>query len=321
MPNSNPATQADTPAAATAAPANRALSILSDSKKVEAIKEAMESREVFPTLADALEKLGKAASQTENFYGLPIAVKGTVFDSEGNPTEEIDESLYDGSMAALAYVGARVNKGDSKGTGIKGIVVFPVPTVESFLAEGDNGQAWIRKVVEKEVGLVAFRTYRDAGTLLEFQNGVKASPGTVAEYVAEYQRSGGGVDTKTFDALWNGLRLSLKNDMPALAKLLPGKAEVAKSMRSASYAAANHPQLEAAGVFAKLANILIQAAASNKDSKTGEAKPLDASAIQGWLDGRDELELATPKAEEKDFSILGSLNWGGEEGEGEGSEA
>lgn len=284
-------------------PAHVAIPILTDSTKVEAISKAMRQREVFPTLAAAIAKLQKAAEDTDAFYGLPIAIKGA------NDDGSIDESIYEGAGAALAYVGARVD--DNKGKkipGVKGVVIFPIPTVDSFLAGGEAAINWIAKLVEKEAALVAFRGYRESASLAEFQNGVQSSPASVDEYVTEYSRSGSSLDTETFDALWNGLRLSLKTQQPILSKLIPAKAEVLKAIRSSAYASAEYGPLEEKGIFAKLANILIDVA-KNNTTKDGTSNPLPTKTLEDWLAGRDTLTLTKATADAPDYSALEALNW------------
>lgn len=273
---------------------NAVLEPLFDETKVKAIKAEMKDREVYPDLATALAKLESAAGKTETFYGLPIGIKGAQDDGT------VDESIYEGQRAALGFVGAK--KKDA--TGIKGIVIFPVPTVEQF-ASVENGPAFIDKVVVKEVALVAFRAFRESQTLHEFLSGVNAAPANAAEYATEAKR---GLDRDTFDALWLGFKSTLKEQMPALHDLLPPKAMFLDALRSKNYAESQDDTkaLEAKGWFVRFGKAMIKAAEANK-GENGEALPLDASAIENWLLTRDELVLERDGGKPKDFSVLDSL--------------
>ena len=282
------------------------LAALTDETKVNAIKKVLPARKRYDSIADAIAALTKAAGETDNFYGLPIAIQGQ--DADGN----VDESVYESMGAIVARVNAKGDEAKGKESGIKGIVVFPVPTLDSLIGD-ESGKAWLDKIAEKEAALVIFRSFREASTLDEFNAGVAKSPKTMAELIAQHTRGAAGLDTETFDATWPGLRTFLKKKQPNLDKALPQKAEVIKCIRSASYANSDPDtaKLESAGVFVKLAQTCIAAAQSNKNDKTGEANPLDTSAIQSWLDGRDSLEIkkAEKAAVDVDAAIADFANW------------
>lgn len=289
---------ADSALAGDTGTANAPLAPLFDETKVAAIKKAMDDREVFPTLADALAKLEKAADATEAFYGLPIQVAGTGDDGE------VNESLYEGQRAALAFISAKGDAEKKIPTGIKGVVIFPVPTIEQFSAFPE-GLDFLNKVTEKEIALVAFRRFREASTLYEFMSGVNSVPMSAADYATESRR---GLNTDTFDTVWPHFRTALKAKMPALHDLLPNKKTFLDALRSKAYAESNDETspLESAGWFVKLGNLLIRAAETNKNAK-GESEPLDATVIRNWLDTRDTLTLEREGAKPKDFTILASI--------------
>ena len=298
---------------------NSPLVVVTDETIVDSIGKALRNREVFPTVAAAVAKLinaqtaltpkladGSPDPEAAPFFGIPVRVKGA--DADGN----IDETLYEGMNAALAIVGARVDgpkAGGPKISGIKAIVIFPIPSIDAFIASPE-GKVWLAKITEKEAAHVFFRGLRDAATTIDLSNGMTKGPGTVAEYVSEYSRSGsGGLDTDTFDALWTTLRKSLLQKMPALAKLLPSKQEVLNSIRSKAFALENHKDLEthptAGSIFARIGLALIDMAKQN--TVNGTASPLPTEAVESWLAGRDELVLASRK-EEKDFSVLSGMD-------------
>jgi len=281
---------------------NRALDVLSGDQ-FEALKKAMDDREIFDSVDAAIAKFEAAGAATTigegddslPFFGLPFAIVGQKEDGS------IDESVYAGSRVALAYVGAKLDKA----TGAKGIVIYPVPTLETLL-ESETGKSFLDKLVVKECSHVGFRNVRAAATLYDFEQGVNAWPTSAEDYATESRR---GIDTETFDTIWTSFRTSLKAARPALHELLPVKAEFLKALRSKAYAESNDntKPLEEAGLFESLGKVLIRAASDWKD-KDGKASPLDTSTIEAWLAGRDSfvLEIEAPKA--KDFSILESMD-------------
>lgn len=271
---------------------NPVLVVLTDAEKVEDIKSAMDSRTLFDTVGEAVEAMEKAASQTENFHGLPIAIKGM------NDEGEIDPATYEGCFAVLSYVGARVESTSGKKVvGIRSIQVTPMPKLEAFMASED-GLKWLSKIAEKELSHVAFRSFRESATMMEFQQGVERSPGTVEDFIAEHASST-GIDTKTFDMLWAEFRKSLKKQKPKLYAALPAKGEVLKSIRSRAYAVAEHSLLESKNIFVGIANMMTAAALGNT-AKDNSPQPLDVTAFESWLAGRDTLVLQ--KAEQKELT-------------------
>ena len=299
------------PASVSADSTNAEVKPIADADQLDELGKAMKQRNVLPTLADAIALMEKAANATSNFYGLPVAIVG--YDPESG---EVDPAVYEGNHAVLAYVGARKVK---FGTGkeavernsVKAVVIYPVPKLESIIAGGDAATDWLDKIVMKEASHVAFRNFRDANTVADLMNGAAAAPKTVDDYVTASSREGSGLDTDTFDALWGSFRTMLRKKQPALYDLLPSKPEVINALRSKSYAESQDElaPLEEAGVFLRIGAAIIQGAQNNKD-KDGAPAPLDASAIESWLAGRDTLEIkkAAPKA--KDFSVLDSMDIG-----------
>lgn len=313
---------ADPATPATPAPANAAIEAIKVEANVEALKEALGGqRVVFSTFTAAYEKLTAISEgeKTKDLFGLPVAIVGLSEDGE-----TVDESVYDGANAILAYVGARgVLKSDAKNdkdvfNSIKAVVIYPVPTLETFLgvdsatvaAMPETQRNWLDKVITKETSHVAFRNFRDATTINELMNGAKAAPKSVDDYVTASNREGDGLNTDTFDALWQAFRTMLRTQQPAVFKLLPGKPEVVKALRSKAYAESTDETkpLEEHGIFEKIGQMLIAGAKANKD-KDGNAAPLESETLESWLAGRDTLVLTKQTAQEKDFSVLGSLNW------------
>jgi len=276
-----------------------ALTPVFDEDKVKKIKAAMDDYEVFDSFDAAVAKLEKAAAATENFYGLPVQVKGI---GENGP-DESTKAMYAGQRACLAYITAKGSAKDDKNSGIKGVLIFPVPRLEDFIT--DAGKAFLDKVMVKEVRLVAFRQVRDSASLYDFTSGMDRIPSNAEEYSTSASR--GGIDTDTFDALWIGFKAALKDRKPEHYAALPNKKQFMDALRSADYARNTDETraFEEGGWFKKYAELLINAAANNRDEK-GNADPLDPSALKDWLANRDTLILEREGAKPKDYSKLGS---------------
>ena len=283
---------------------------LFDSDKLAKLKSVLDDREIFDSLELGTAKLTKAITATTDeknpdaapLFGLPVEIRGM------DPgTGEIDPEVYAGNRAVLAYVGTRGKNAKGEAiVGIKGIVLFPVPTLDAFLAT-DEGKGLVGKVLDKELAHVAFRQVREANTTYEFSTGVTAMPTSVTDFATASSR---GVDTGTFDILWPGLREAIKDRKPELYKLLPNKAVFLNALRSKAFAESEDETsaLESKGWIVKLGQMLINAAPSNVNTTTKKPEPLDASIIQNWLDTRDEFVFESRAAKPKDFSILGSID-------------
>ena len=261
------------------------------SDQIDAIKAPLggKVRKIFDSYKDAKAAFDKAAAAA----------------GDSIPTHAAPKELFqDGINACVAVVGMRQRVGAKMESGIRGLVLFAMPSVDAFVSEAGE---WIQKIVEKEAAHVAFRRLRNAETTEEMESAFAEMPADVNAYVTQY--TGDGLDTDAFDAIWSPMRAALKESMPALASLLPQKGEVLKSIRSAAYARDEHPELEEKGVFVFLGKSAINGCAGFKDAEGNDA-PIDASAIVEWLAKRDELVLATRKPQEKDFSQLAGLDLG-----------
>src|SRR5690606_11035988 len=120
-------TATDSTEGATGAVANSAAKITglfesSDSDKIEAIKAPLSGkvRKVFDSYDDAKAAFDKA-----------VAAAGDSIPAFATPAETFPE----GTRAAVAVVGQRKRVGSSFQTGIKGLVMFPMPTADGFIAD------------------------------------------------------------------------------------------------------------------------------------------------------------------------------------------
>lgn len=281
---------------------------LFDEAKIAELKKYIHSRKSYPTLAEALAAATLGAQATEGFYGLPFAVRGAivdengaaVLDAEGKPT--FDESIYAGNQAVLAYLGEKSKA--KKQMGIRGIVIYPTPTLDAFLAD-EKGREQVARTLDKELALVAFRNFRSFKSVSQFIAGVNKTPTNVADFIAQHARTS-DVDTETFDSIWPQVRKGLQQKHKDLSRGLPVMGEMLKAIRSKSYAEAMYPKIEKFGWFVRLARVVIQAAQSNAIEKDGvkTPAPLDTSAIEGWLAARDTFRIDPPEAVELSEDVL-----------------
>lgn len=296
--------------AAAAANLSSKVAVLTDEAAVDSIKKAAtggKMRNVHDSFDAAIAAFQKGAAECEK-HGVPALFNPALFfttDSDGNvQTDDNGNPVMLDTAAesrfAVAVVGAREKVGNKIESGIRALVIFPIPTLAQFIA---SGEAWLNKIAEKEAAHVAFRSLRQAVTLGELEAANASMPFDVEGYIASYN-SGDGLDTETLDAVWSDVRKFIKSEAAALYGVMPAKQEVIKSIRSASYAMQEHPELEKRGMFVNvIAALVIRAAESWKDND-GNPTPLDASAIQDWIENRDTTHIAQRQVAEKDFSAL-----------------
>jgi hypothetical protein len=262
------------------------ISLVSDPKRVKAIRDAIgASRRVFPTAEAAATALAEAATKTNNFDGVPVSIHGLVTDKEGNSS--IDPTAYFGMNAVLGIVAAQtaVAGSDKKINAIKGVVLFPVPMLDTLL-ESDTARNWLAKIVEKEGAHVLYRPYRAAESVEAFEAAIDEAPKTVDEFVTQADRSG-DLDTSAFDAVWKEFRTAFAKSHKEANRATPQKVPFIRCLRSKAAALREYPKQEAANLFVGVAGLLIEAI---------EASGEDPAEIKAWLAGRNELDLPTPGA-------------------------
>ena len=305
------------------------INVLFDATKLEAVKKAigggdLEMRKVFakpvtdsegkptgeatPDLESAVkafEAATAAAPEVSAYFPTRIVVdkKGKpVLDADGNEQQELDLSLFETANPVVAVVGARVKNATTgkMDSGIRAILLFPLPTVQQFL-DSENGASFVAKVIEKEAAHVSFRELRNAETQAELDAAFAGMPRDVDSFVASHTR-GGGVNLDTFNTAWPDVKAELKQKATALYDHLPQKADLIRAIRSKKAAEQIDNDLESRGIFVWLANAVIKFAENWKD-KDGNADPLDTTPIQEWLENREVEDLS--KAEKaKDLDAL-----------------
>lgn len=247
--------------------------------------EGMTGYRTFDSTSEATAYLTKCGEDFSDFGEQPFALNGL------NDAGEYDAAIYDDSMrvrvAVLKNVPRTVN-GKKEPTTIKAIVVTPVPTLESLLAD-EAGRAWVQKVIDKELNHVAVRPLRDAENL---ETAIAQMPTTRAGFIESSRDVGGIMDT--FNDLYKTINDKMGDRAPIWQKARLIKAELKKAMESTAYALEYYPSLEDRG--------------EGKDSlfvvalKFGQAlakhKGSDPAIFDKWLATRDQQTLA--KAESDD---------------------
>ena len=294
------------------------IKIVTEQKTIEAVKKAVgggqkEDRKVYDSLEQAVAAF-QAASQAAGedfpafiapesaFYEPVIGSDGQVEkDDQGNIV--LSDELIGGLNYAVSVVGARARNAEGKieNNGIKAIVCWPMPKIEVFL-ESDAGTDWIRKIIEKEAAHVAFRGLRNAETLDEFEAAFSSIPMSV-EAVVSTHIGAGGLDTDAFDAIWPEFRASFKEDQPKLAGHLPPKQDVIKAIRSKAYAEQEYAALEKLRLFEWIGKKMVEAGATWTND-AGELDPIDTKAIQGWVEGRETLDLSRKQLAAEDIESI-----------------
>lgn len=259
-------------------------------------------RRVFDSVEDAIAILKAIFSDADKFPAdFPVVAAGIgSIDVSGESTfppltdwPEVYSS--DGIKVAVAFIGTRnIPDPESKNgkiNGARGFVIYPLYSIESITL-ADNGAEWLWKIIEKESSHVAFRKLRnvpDDGGIEMFAAAANEMPLSIEDYLEESRAS--ATDTEAFDSMWSTFKTMLAKEpgTAMLAKALPQKGEVIKSIRYAIYARENYPDLEAMGAFtfiaANMAAILDIERANAADD--ADAAKLDSSEIRAWVEGRE----------------------------------
>lgn len=286
---------------------NGALVALLDVDKVKSIRSNLGDRTYFESTEEAtayqqLEKhIAVAAEKTQEFFGLPISVA---------------DGLESASRIVCATVGVR-DKGDSSAkppiparNGYKAIVIFKQPSYMDFINdESESARNFVQKLIEREATDVAFAGIRGAETVADLATVMAGLPDTVAGIV-ENSRASTGAGSSSFDIMWAEFRRAfLKPKYPKLDAVLPQKPEVAKAIKSKSYALANPvtKPIEENDYFAKIAALMCKMGEAWK-GEDGEPSPLDTSDLQSWIDNR-ESNVIDFKVQEVSASDLAGLDF------------
>lgn len=255
--------------------------------KQQTVIDDMDQRRVFPTADEALAYYAKCSTEFADFAGYPAAIAG--LDEDGN----LDPAVYNDSMHVGVSVLTKRGEGKESGSTVHAIVVYPVPTVESILAD-NNGADWLTGLIHKEINHIAVRQLRktsDKDGPLEdaIAEAVDSMPTSLADYVTSGREVSAGI-LETFNKLWQIVKkgIGMKSKPFALANL--SKKELRKAMESASYAATVYPQLETRlNKAGEKDSLFVRAATFGVVLAKEES--LDPTIFEKMLTGRDEREI------------------------------
>lgn len=273
-------TPATTPAATPAAPA-----------KPKTVAENFPSRRLFANAEEAAAFLNASREGLADFDGQSFAMAG--FDDEGNFRSDV---YGDGMRVMVAKL---MNRGDKDASGnrapstVKAIVIAPVPTLDSLLAD-DAGKAWVQKIIDKELNHVAVRDLRDADKI---EDVVDKIPLTREAYISSQRDTGGIMDT--FNELYRSINATLSGKVKSWDKARLIKSEMKKAMESAAYAAEYYPTLEDRGEGKDSLFVTAIKIGQSAAKRAGLAPDI----FDRWLATRDAAKF-TPDADEDEDEEL-----------------
>lgn len=269
--------------------------------KVKTVLDDMPQRAILPNTEAAaayiLEANGKYADFGNHELISPIDTSrdavGLGLDEEGNLV--FDSEIFPEGMAVMVSVLSQRGEGANSST-VKCIVVSPVPTVETILAD-EQGRKFIDKIVATELNRIAVRGLRPKDANIKDPVILDAMPRTLADYTTS-NRGGASTLTEAFENLWKPIKAALgKLSKPwRLANL--SKREFKNAMSSKAYAAQYYPTLEetpAGSLF-----VLALQAFEQEGTKAGH----DVSLFRQWRENRDSYEIEEGEDEGDDETEL-----------------
>jgi len=216
--------------------ANTATQTAADSKaKVKDVLNDMDARRVLANPDEAIAYIGASIEQFPDFTNYPVAAAGVSEDEDGNLV--FDPEVYTDSTNVMVAV--LTQRGDGPGTStVKAIVIAPVPTLDSILAN-EAAKDWLTKIVHKELNHVAVRQLRKAD---DIDTVIDSMPKTLDDYISSNREAGGML--QAFEDLWR----PIKNNMAKLSRSWKlanlSKKELRRGLESAAYASEYYPTLE-----------------------------------------------------------------------------
>lgn len=258
----------------------------------------MESRRTFDNAEAALAYITVQSESLTDFADYPLIIAG--LDDEG----ALDPTVYTDTMrVAVSVLTRKGSKEKNIETSVIAIVVFPVPTVESILADKQASE-WLNGLIEKEINHIAVRNVRNAESVDDMEEARKGMPTSLAEYTTSQRETTGGI-LEVYNALWQTVKKVIGTKFKAFAIANLSKKELRKGIESASYAAATYPTLENRTTKAGEPMSLFVLAA-NLGKQLAESKSLDPAFFGKALDGRDSkvIELADEDEDEFDLDAL-----------------
>lgn len=194
--------------------------------KAKTVADDMAARMIFGTADEAKQYLVASGERFADFGDYPFAAVG--IDEEGNFNPEV----YTDSMDVMVSVLRK------QGKGVKAIVVAPVPKISALL-DSEAGQAWVGKILHKEMNHVAVRHLRDAEDVSAY---IDQMPTTVEGYITSERGTGGIIES--FNELYKGIDAALGKKFGVWAKRRFIKSELKKALESKGYALEFFPDIE-----------------------------------------------------------------------------
>lgn len=268
--------------------------------KTLTVIEGMESRRVFSTIDLATNYLNDSATRFSDFESHPLVTNGLTSDGE------LDPNVYTPLMRVMVAVLA--NRGAKKGdpSTVKAIVVTPIPTLDSVLADPAAREWLSSKVLDKELNHVAVRALRNADDVESVQDQM---PLTLADYISSSRESTGGI-METFNSLFKGIIASIGAKSVPWAKRRFTKAELKKALESKAYALEVYPEIEDRGDNPKTGKPFpsLFVMANQLGIREAEKAGLDPAIFNKWLAERDtKVFTAAQAADESDDFDLDDL--------------
>lgn len=262
------------------------------------------------TRAEADSKAGESAR------AVLVAVAGIGALTLGAIADGADLCAPGDSGFVFSAIGARgIEVAGEKRNGTIGLAIYPAHSIDAILAQAE-GPAYLLGLAQKEMGLVAFRRLRlepGVATVAELDESAKAMPADVTDFLVR-QTASAGESFRSFNDHFTLFRKALAANpgTKAPAAALPAaKAEVLKSIRSASYAKANYGPVESLGWFKDVAKAFRMYLAGLQARGGEDAATANPADVDRWLAGRDSLDLGIKPAKEiadadsVDFSAFG----------------
>lgn len=261
--------------------------------KAKTVRDDMDSRRVLPNVAEAAAYITKCASDFTDFTGYPVAAPGVSVSAEGALV--FDPAVYTDSMGIMVSVLTQRGDGPNQST-VKAIVIAPVPTFDSILADA-GGKAWAERIIAKELNHVAVRGLRKADNIA---NEVPEMPTTLADYITSDRQASGIL--AAFEELWR----PIKNNMAKLSRPWRlanfSKKELRRCFESAGYASEYYPTVEETkqgSLFVLALNGLV---------KTARESGLDPTWFERCLATRDEATIDVKDDDEEDEISIDALS-------------
>ena len=244
----------------------------------------------FDTIEDASNFIAQCAGTYADWEAQASKLIVAGLDPESG---EIDAATYPAGTRVMFHVLTNrgqpvMENGKKVGTTpatVKAMIVWPVPTYESMLAD-EQGIKWAQQKLDTQIAHVTVAKMRDAENIeaaARQMPGVVDVDGTPTYDMASFfaQRESGAL-TATYDALYKELLTGFNQRSKLWAKFRLNKSELRKALESKAYALSIYGPLEDRGdkpsMFVMALNAMIAAAKSNG---------LDPATLNTWLETRD----------------------------------